>query len=346
VSSHAEDAVLLVGHGSRDSAGVYEYLAFAAILARGLGCHVQTAFLEFANPSVVEGIRDCVDGGAARITIMPLFLGPATHQKNDVPAAIQWARQHYPRTSFVYGAPLGAHALLAEALATRVTEALHRASTDVALDGVAVLLVGRGSHDPDSNSELYKAARLLYEGRQYGWVEACFIAISQPDLRTGIDRCQRLGARCIVVVPYMLFTGTLTRRMEEQTTALATQYPEIRLITASPLGIEPRLITVVRQRVAEARAGGAYVNCDVCKYRVPMAGFEAEHGLLQGTDHHHGLRGLDGTGTIPLPAHAHSNGEHNPLEETASDGHLRAPALQHAGELVVDAPTYGEEQSG
>jgi sirohydrochlorin cobaltochelatase len=43
--------------------------------------------------------------------------------------------------------------------------------------------------------------------------------------------------------------------------------------------------------VREARGGQAHANCDACKYRVPMTGFEAEFGLPQGSDHNHGLRG-------------------------------------------------------
>src|SRR5438105_1582689 len=77
-----------------------------------------------------------------------------------------------------------------------------------------ILLVGHGSRDPDSNAELYKAGRLLYESRSFSMVEACFIAIAAPDFPNGVERCVRLGARRIVAVPHMLFTGVLVKRME------------------------------------------------------------------------------------------------------------------------------------
>ena len=66
---------------------------------------------------------------------------------------------------------------------------------------------GRGSHHTDSNSDLYKVGRLLYENGCFGAVEFCYIAIAQPDLPAGVERCVRLGFRRVVAVPHMLFSG-------------------------------------------------------------------------------------------------------------------------------------------
>src|SRR5947208_3464832 len=106
-NTRPEDAILLVGHGSRDPEGVSQYHAFAAELTRRTDELVTSAFLEFNEPAISEAVRRCVAAGARRITVVPLFLGAAAHQKNDVPAAIAWARARYPEVSFVYGAPLG-----------------------------------------------------------------------------------------------------------------------------------------------------------------------------------------------------------------------------------------------
>ena len=71
----------------------------------------------------------------------------------------------------------------------------------------AVLLVGRGSTDPDGNREVFKIGRLLWEGRGYGWVEVCFVSLARPAVPEGIARCVTLGAKRVIVVPYFLFTG-------------------------------------------------------------------------------------------------------------------------------------------
>jgi sirohydrochlorin cobaltochelatase len=285
-----DECVLLVSHGSRDEEGLRQALDFADQLRRRLGERVEVAFLEFNEPSVLEGLRRCVAGDVRHVTVMPLFLGAATHQKNDVPAAIARTREQYPGVTFTYGTPLGTHAGLVEAASTRALAAL--AGAGLASDNeTAVLLVGRGSRDPDSNSDLYKLGRLLYESGRFGLVEACYIAMTSPDMAQGVARCVRLGARQVVVVPYMLFTGVLVKRMERIATELGDLHPAVRLVVAPPLSAEPRVLEVVEQRVTEARSGEARANCDACKYRVRMSGFEHEHALPQGSDHHHGLRG-------------------------------------------------------
>ena len=177
-------------------------------------------------------------------------------------------------------------------------------------EATAVLLVGRGSRDPDSNGDLYKVGRLLYEGRRYGLVESCFIAIAAPDLLAGIDRCLKLGARRIVVTPHMLFTGVLSRRMEQIAVEAGSLHGEVDIAIAAPLGAEERVLAVVSQRIEEARSGSALANCDSCKYRVRMTGFENEFALPQGSDHNHGLRGVADWLASQPHSHGHAAGIH------------------------------------
>ncbi|HZQ38027.1 MAG TPA: precorrin-3B C(17)-methyltransferase [Dehalococcoidia bacterium] len=288
-ASGASEAVVLVGHGSRDPRGEAAFRAFAIALERRLGEPVAPAFLEFSDPPVVEAVRERIEQGARRITILPLFLGAATHQKNDLPAAIHWLRREYPGAAIAYGAPLGAHAAVSEALLSRGLAACAVAALDPS--ATALLLVGRGSRDPDSNSDLFKTARLVAESRRFDSVEACFIAIAKPELVAGVERCLRLGARQIVLAPQMLFPGVLSDRMARMGAELEAQHPGVRIVSAEPLDAAPRLLDLVVERVREARTGRAHANCDACKYRVPITGFESEFGLPQGSDHNHGLRG-------------------------------------------------------
>ena len=90
---------------------------------------------------------------------------------------------------------------------------------------MTVLLVGRGSTDPDANAEVHKAARLLWEGRGYAGVETAFVSLAAPDVPSGLDRCVKLGARRIVVLPYFLFTGILPDRVRQQTRGLGGGAP-------------------------------------------------------------------------------------------------------------------------
>lgn len=318
------EALLLIGHGSRDEEGIVEYNQFAEALAERLHLPVYPCFLEFADPPIVEGIRACVEAGTQRIIALPLFLGPAGHQKNDVPAILNWAKTEWPRVQFKYGTPLGAQPQIISVLARRAAEAVATSPRDIAPAETALLIVGRGSRDPDSNSEVYKIARLLWEGRAYGWVETAFYSLTPPNISTGIERCVRLGAKRVVVLPYLLFTGAICLRTGEQARTAQIRYPQVEILVAQHLSLHPEVIEAVVYRYEEVIAGTATMTCDLCKYRHRLAGFEAEHGLPQTSDHHHGLRGLE-------HSHNHSHSHSHPSYEQAVEA-LLPPRYQNGQE--------------
>jgi sirohydrochlorin cobaltochelatase len=138
----------------------------------------------------------------------------------------------------------------------------------------AVLLVGRGSTDPDANADLYKVARLLSDSRGLGLVEPAFVSLARPFVADGLERCRRLGARRIAVVPYFLFTGVLARRIGTQARAFARGARGLEVVVGRELGPDPRLARLVLERYAEALEGPPAVNCDCCVYRVPLPGYE------------------------------------------------------------------------
>jgi sirohydrochlorin cobaltochelatase len=281
------DQVLLIGHGSPHTTGNHEYLQFAHDLSAFLGVAVQPCFLELAEPSIAEGIRLCVEAGAQRIAVLPLFLGPAGHQKNDVPVLLAEAREQYPGVALHYGTPIGAQYQLVRVLEQRAAEALLHSRADAHAADTALLLAARGSSDPDSNSEVFKLARLLFEGRSYGTVEAAFQKVTPPDIAQGIERCVRLGARRVVVLPYLLFTGFVRHDIERQAQAAQATHPDVEILVGAHLFPHQGLTEAVAQRYHDIAAGTAAMTCDLCKYRHRMTGFEHDHGKPQ-TTHHHG----------------------------------------------------------
>lgn len=299
--------LLLIGHGSRDAGGVAQFHDFAAAAGRALALPVVPCFLELAEPAIGAALATAIAGGARHIVALPLFLGPAGHQKNDVPTTIGWARQRWPEVRIDYGTPLGIHPAIITALADRARLALEALGPTAPPAESAILLLGRGSRDPDANANVAALARLLWEGRDYGWVEPAFYSLTAPGIEAGVRRCLALGARRVVVLPHFLFDGVILARAADQIAALRADLgAEIGM--AAPLGSHPALFSLLAQRVAEATGGTAAMNCDRCKYRHRLAGYEAEHGLPQASDHHHGLRGLtllpdfDPTRAAPMAA--------------------------------------------
>nr|WP_319661237.1 Rv2231c family pyridoxal phosphate-dependent protein CobC [Streptomyces sp. MI02-7b] len=104
------------------------------------------------------------------------------------------------------------------------------------LAGTLVLLVAAGSPEPADNAEAVRAARLLWEGRGYAGVETAFVSDAAPDVPAGLDRCRRLGARRIVVLPAVPVDGDTARRARQQAEGWAEAHPglDVRWAGAHP----------------------------------------------------------------------------------------------------------------
>lgn len=320
----AEEVILLVGHGSRDQQGVEEFRQFSQIFGQMLpGRTVNCCFLELAEPPILEEIERCVSQGARRIKLVPFFLMAAGHVKNDVASAVNLARLRYPAVEFQYGAPIGVQSLILEILAERLEEADRANPSRLTPAETAVLLIERGSSDPDANSEVYKAARMLWEGRNFGWVETAFIGITTPRVPEGIDRCVRLGARRIILLPYFLFTGVLVKRIYDIAQQKQQEYQELEIVSASHIGVDPRLAQIALGQLEQLEAGQVRMSCDLCKYRVRLSGFEDAFEAPQFSDHAHGLRGEHSHEHISQLPHQHDhphNGHREPPHSHKREG--------------------------
>jgi precorrin isomerase/sirohydrochlorin ferrochelatase len=157
-------ACLVIGHGSRSPAGAEELRRFVEAVAAARPEVATTAgFIEFLEPALEGAVDRLVDGGATSVVAVPLVLLGAGHMKDDGPAALTLARHRHPEVAFSYGRDLGLHPDVLSVVADRV-----RAATATLPGGEAdaVVIVGRGSTDPDANADLVKAARLLADGRR------------------------------------------------------------------------------------------------------------------------------------------------------------------------------------
>ncbi|CAM4390277.1 sirohydrochlorin chelatase [Paenibacillus tarimensis] len=295
------EAVLFVGHGSKDSAGNNEVRAIIEAIRGKLDVPiVETCFLEFEPPGLVSGMEACVRQGATRVGIVPIMLFTAGHAKIHIPAAIDDMKLKYPNVLFEYGRPIGVHELVLTILQERMTEGGYdrlgeQAPAIGGAEGrshsdVAVLVIGRGSSDPDANSDLFKMSRLLWERLDVKLVETAFIGVTAPLMDEGVERCLKLGAKHVYILPYFLFTGVLIKRMEKFVEDLRSQYPDNAFTLAPYFGFHPMLQEVLRERAIEALRGEAKMNCATCQYRIAAMehiDHHHHHDHEHGHDHHH-----------------------------------------------------------
>lgn len=278
-------ALLLIGHGSRSREGVAQLFAFAdALRARAAGVEVGCGVIEFAAPDLDEAIDELVGRGVERVVAVPLVLLGAGHLKDDGPAALARARRRHPGVAFSYARDLGVHPAVLAVAEERARGALARLPSAPSGER-AVVLVGRGSTDPDANGDLYKAARLLADHRrltgpgELDEVLPAFVSLARPSLPEALERAERLGATTVAVVPYFLFTGVLPERIGEQARAWEDARPGRRVSVADVLGVDERLVGLALERYEEASRGEARMNCDGCAHRVALPGFEHKLGV-------------------------------------------------------------------
>lgn len=276
-ASFDDEAVLLVGHGSRREKSNEQVRELAAGLEGKLGIPVDAAFLELAKPAIDKAISELAPMVSA-VTVVQLSLFAASHVKNDVPLAVQRARSEHLTLDLHNGAHLGIHPAIVELLSDRVASVEREMEVSHESDDVAVVLCARGSSDPDANADVHKLARLLYEGRAFSRVETAFIGVTEPLLGEMLHDLAKTRPDAIVVVPYMLGDGVLTGRIRERTREFDAEYPYVRAATGDPLGTDDRLLSVLTDRWQEARSGSIEMSCDTCKYKVELDGYEDDAG--------------------------------------------------------------------
>ncbi|WP_397538573.1 sirohydrochlorin chelatase [Rummeliibacillus pycnus] len=279
-------AILFVGHGSRLEAGNEEVTKFVEQLKPTLDQDllVESCFLEFAAPDIAQGIDTCVAKGATEIHVVPIILLQAGHSKIHIPAAIDEGKVKYPNVNIVYARPLGVHEGIFDILKERLSETGY--VKEEKNEDTAILLIGRGGSDVDANSDFYKISRMLWEQLDVLTVECAFMGVTYPTVDEGIERCVKLGAKKIIMLPYFLFTGILMERMQEMREGYASKYTEVEVKLANYFGYHTALKTVLKDRIAESLQGEVKMNCDTCQYRLNAAEF-VEHHHHHDHDHEH-----------------------------------------------------------
>jgi len=289
--------IIIAGHGSRDPEGVREFERLVQLIQkRACGRRVNHGFLEFARPTIDEAIRASIGAGAQRVAVVPGVLLAATHAKNDIPSEVLALRREFPQTKVHYGAALQLHPLVLKLMRERIIETEAKSPQLLKRSESCLAVVGRGTTDPDANSDVSKLARMLEEGLGFGASFVCYSGTAKPLVADGLKLAVRLGFSRIVVAPFFLFTGILVKRIYSAVTALAVRHPEIEFLKCEYLGIHELLADALLERAEESVNGKAIANCSLCKYRVQIIGYEKEVGAPQ-RGHHFHVRG--GGRTVP-----------------------------------------------
>ena len=244
--------VMICGHGSRSKSAVTEFAVLAEKLAPIFpDWPVEYGYLEFATPVINTGLDKLRAQGVTHVLAVPGMLFAAGHAKNDIPSVLNaYAAKHH--IVIQYGRELAVDLQMLQAAGDRISSAIAAADhqgTPVPVAETCLVVIGRGSSDPDANSNISKISRMLWEGMGFGWAEVGYSGVTFPLVQPCLEHIARLGYRRIVVFPYFLFSGILIDRIYGFTDEVAAAYPDIEFVKAGYLNDHPKVIATFADRV-------------------------------------------------------------------------------------------------
>src|SRR5258708_13863749 len=97
-----------------------------------------------------------------------------------MPGELHMLQQAFPDIALHFGAALDLHPLLLRLPQQRIVEAEAQAARYSRRAATCLVVVGRGTSDPDANSETPKLCRVLEEGMGFGAPFQCYSATAKP----------------------------------------------------------------------------------------------------------------------------------------------------------------------
>ncbi len=217
---HVDRAILPVGgHESRTGEGLDVPGGSALSAMAGIGA------LSDSGRGLSTALRV-----RRRAVAVPMTLGRDPGLASAAAQTLAWAAHDRTPGDLLLAGPLGTLTHLVGWIRAAVTRVLRRGN----FQG-AVLLVAPAA-GPEADAELFKVARLVWQYLPVRWVEVA-LADGEPGVGEGVERCHRLGADEVTLVPASL--------VPPPPCPGATR-------AAEPLLGPAALATLIRERAAEA----------------------------------------------------------------------------------------------
>lgn len=218
--------LVLVAHGTRNTAGLRTIGEIAAAVSRHVG-PVRTAFVDVLGPNP----RELLAESRRPTVVVPAFLASGYHVNTDLPARV--IESGHPAA--IVTQAMGPHPALAQVMRERLVEVGWR-------HGDAVVMAAAGSSDPVAHSDLIKAAALLSD--RVGETHVGFVATGAPVVADVVDRLRRSGHRRVFIASYLLAPGVFHSKLHNcGATAVA-----------DPLGAHTEVVRLLAGRFTAAMA--------------------------------------------------------------------------------------------
>jgi len=240
--------ILLIGHGTRNAVGTQQFFELEKHLsARVAPAPVAAGLLEFQSPTIPEAWNQLLHEGVTHIHVAPLLLFAAGHARQDIPDILAECQAASPSVTFDQSRPLSRHAAIIGLAMQRLSTAL--ASCQHPPDRTAVVMVGRGSHDPCAKADMRIPSEIISRRSSVADVVTTFYAMTEPRLPDTLEAVATSGHfDTVLVQPHLLFEGKLNQAILDQTQEVADRYPSLQWLTSGYLGPDPLLADAIAKR--------------------------------------------------------------------------------------------------
>lgn len=233
--------LLLVGHGSRDPLTRIEHDALQAQLCSSfVDWRVASGFIELSDPPLIDALTRLALS-CDRVVVAPLLLFAGGHMQRDVPRAVVDAQRAAPNTLFVISEPFGLSAQVIDLVADQIRRRERGA------DATVCLVVGRGASEVSAQQAFQQAIAHLASRRPQHRYTVAYCGVEQPTVRGALETLAQSGCAHVIVVPYLLFTGTLHKDIERAVVDVGRQHPSLEIELAGHLG--PAVVDAVAAQI-------------------------------------------------------------------------------------------------
>ncbi|WP_299710887.1 sirohydrochlorin chelatase [uncultured Tenacibaculum sp.] len=286
-----KEGILLCGHGSRRAAAVTSFKRLVTVLRERYEdkYEVDYGFLEFNHPTYEAAVERMYLNGVRKIYALPVILFAGSHAKNDIPFELNTLQTYHDDLTISMAKHIGVSSFLLDLSVKRIKETEAKLSP-VDRKDTCLIVVGRGTTDPDANSDVAKLMNMLWEGLGFGFATVGYSGTAYPNIKESLELVNKLGFKRTIVIPFFFFTGVLLERIYGAVSAM-DEKSEHEYIYTDPFGTDELILKAFDERLDEAKNGIANMNCQMCKYRKQVVGFEEYLGQEQ-MGHHLNVKGI------------------------------------------------------
>ena len=197
---------------------------------------VEIAALELASLSLSESLvkfaSKAESQGYRFVKVLPLFLAPGVHVREDIPIEIELAIKHIKDKVTIELSPfLGKYSETIDLLADKFAELSSRSR----------ILVAHGSRLPEVK-DYYQDLKIKLNAITAYWS-------TEPSVTQQVETLIAAGQTDIGIVPYFLFPGKITEAIATEVASLQVRYPKVNLKLGEPLGATEALAELIANKI-------------------------------------------------------------------------------------------------